>query len=69
MVRYPAAVPLIYFSGGSIRWLKMACWYVDMQEGYAASRSHVESNAIKTNCSLGRCVQIAQLMARQTAAT
>lgn len=39
------------------------------QEGYAASRSHVESNAIKTNCSLGKCVEIAQLMARQTAAT
>ncbi|KAG0556000.1 hypothetical protein KC19_11G019100 [Ceratodon purpureus] len=36
------------------------------QEGYAASRSHVESNAIKTNCSLGKCVEISQLMARQT---
>ncbi|XP_031484834.1 tRNA (guanine(26)-N(2))-dimethyltransferase isoform X1 [Nymphaea colorata] len=30
------------------------------QEGYAVSRSHIRSNAIKTNCPMTMCVQIAQ---------
>ncbi|XP_024360106.1 tRNA (guanine(26)-N(2))-dimethyltransferase [Physcomitrium patens] len=35
------------------------------QEGYAASRSHVQPNAIKTNCPLGKCVEISQSTAPQ----
>lgn len=31
-----------------------------VQEGYAASRSHIESNAIKTNCSMAGCIRIAK---------
>ncbi|CAN6469806.1 unnamed protein product [Victoria cruziana] len=30
------------------------------QEGYAVSRSHISSNAIKTNCPMTTCVEIAQ---------
>ncbi|XP_008233871.1 PREDICTED: tRNA (guanine(26)-N(2))-dimethyltransferase isoform X1 [Prunus mume] len=30
------------------------------KEGYAASRSHIESNAIKTNCSMAGCIRIAK---------
>lgn len=33
------------------------CW----QAGYAASRSHIASNAIKTNCPMAECIRIAQL--------
>ncbi|XP_058075303.1 uncharacterized protein LOC131223808 isoform X3 [Magnolia sinica] len=30
------------------------------EEGYAASRSHIASNAIKTNCPMSKCIQIAK---------
>ncbi|KAJ0100955.1 hypothetical protein Patl1_06730 [Pistacia atlantica] len=30
------------------------------KEGYAASRSHIASNAIKTNCSMTQCIRIAK---------
>jgi len=31
-----------------------------LQEGYAASRSHIASNAIKTNCPMAECMRIAK---------
>ncbi|XP_050387475.1 tRNA (guanine(26)-N(2))-dimethyltransferase [Argentina anserina] len=30
------------------------------KEGYAVSRSHIESNALKTNCPMSECIRIAQ---------
>lgn len=30
------------------------------QEGYSASRSHISSNAIKTNCPMSECIRIAK---------
>lgn len=31
-----------------------------LQEGYVASRSHIASNAVKTNCPMAECVRIAK---------
>jgi len=31
-----------------------------LQKGYAASRSHIETNAIKTNCPMTECIKIAK---------
>lgn len=34
--------------------------YILSQEGYAVSRSHIESNALKTNCPMSECIRVAQ---------
>lgn len=39
-----------FSNGGSFIW----------QEGYAVSRSHIALNAIKTDCSMANCIQIAK---------
>jgi tRNA G26 N,N-dimethylase Trm1 len=31
-----------------------------LQKGYAVSRSHITSNAIKTNCPMTECIKIAK---------
>lgn len=31
-----------------------------LQEGYVACRSHIASNALKTNCPMAECVRIAK---------
>ena len=31
-----------------------------LQEGYAVSRSHISSNALKTNCTMTECIRIAK---------
>lgn len=31
-----------------------------LQKGYAASRSHIATNAIKTNCPMTECISIAK---------
>lgn len=35
-------------------------FFLSSQEGYAATRSHIAPNAIKTNCPMGSCIQIAK---------
>ena len=44
------------------------CDYGTLQEGFAASRSHIAPNAIKTNCSLSQCVEIARALTTQSVA-
>ncbi|KAK9913843.1 hypothetical protein M0R45_037649 [Rubus argutus] len=34
------------------------------KEGYAVSRSHIESNALKTNCPMSECIRVAQELQR-----
>ncbi|RVX20041.1 hypothetical protein CK203_004753 [Vitis vinifera] len=40
--------------------MQSICWIWLLQEGYAVSRSHIASNAIKTNCPMAVSIRIAK---------